>query len=129
MIRKLKRITRRHRPSRFAEIVKEVNQAIIGLINYFAIGSIKSFLQSTREWLNHRLRQLIWKRWKRVRTRYRWLRKLGIDHDESLKLAASRQGYWRLSWSETMHRAVPNQTLTRWGLKDWLQQYERLHVN
>lgn len=129
MIRKLKRITRRNRPGRFAEIVKEVNQAIIGWINYFAIGSIKSFLQSTREWLNHRLRQLIWKRWKRVRTRYRWLRKLGIDHDESLKLAASRKGYWRLSRSETMHRAVSNQTLTRWGLKDWLQQYERLHVN
>lgn len=129
LIRKLKRITRRNRPGRFAEVVKAVNQAVIGWINYFAIGSMKGFLQRTRQWLNHRLRQLIWKRWKKVRTRYRWLRKLGIDHDESLKLAASRKGYWHLTRSETMHRAVPNKTLTRWGLKDWLQQYERLHAN
>ncbi|WKB37442.1 hypothetical protein QS257_21485 [Terrilactibacillus sp. S3-3] len=57
------------------------------------------------------------------------MRKLGIDHDEALKLAASRKGYWRLSLSETMHRAVQNKTLIRWGLKDWLAQYERMHAN
>lgn len=121
LIRKLKRITRRSRTGTFLDVVREVNKA--------AIGSIKNFLQRTRQWLNHRFRQLIWKRWKRVRTRYRWLRKLGVDHDEALKLAASRKGYWHLSRSEMMHRAVPNKTLTRWGLKDWSQQYERMHVN
>lgn len=129
LVRKLKRITRRSRPGTFSDVAREVNQAVIGWINYFAIGSIKKFLQRTRQWLNHRIRQLIWKRWKRVRTRYHWLRKLDVDHDEALKLAASRKGYWHLTRSETMHRAVPNKTLTRWGLKDWPQQYERMHVN
>ncbi|RYL88940.1 hypothetical protein EWI07_13170 [Sporolactobacillus sp. THM7-4] len=108
LIRKLKKITRRNRPGVFLNAVKEINQVAIGWINYFAIGSIKAFLIRKREWLNHRIRQLIWKRWKRVRTRYRQLRKRGIDHDEALKLAASRKGYWRLSRSETMHRTVQN---------------------
>ncbi|MFX3617659.1 MAG: reverse transcriptase domain-containing protein [Sporolactobacillus sp.] len=119
LIRKLKNITRRNRPGTFKQIATEINQTAIGWINYYAIGlMMKSFLIRTRQWLNHRIRQLIWKRWKRVRTRFRELRNRGIDHDEALKLAASRKGYWHLSLSETLHRAIQNKTLIRWGLKD-----------
>ncbi|RYM02841.1 hypothetical protein EWH99_10390 [Sporolactobacillus sp. THM7-7] len=129
LIRKLKKFTRRNRPGTFLDVARDINQAAIGWINYFAIGSIKTFLARTRKWLNHRIRQLIWKRWKRVRTRYRKLRSRGIDRDNALKMAASRKGYWRLSRSEIMHRVVQNKTLIHWGLKDWSAQYERMHVN
>ena len=65
---------------------------------------MKTFIISIQGWLNHRLRQLIWKRWKRVRTRYTKLRQ--IEHDEAMKIANSRKGYWRISRSETLHRAI-----------------------
>ena len=51
---------------------------------------MKTFIISIQGWLNHRLRQLIWKRWKRVRTRYTKLRQYGIEHDEAMKIANSR---------------------------------------
>ncbi|WP_239420576.1 group II intron maturase-specific domain-containing protein [Trichococcus ilyis] len=107
------------------DIVKEINRIIVGWINYYKIGYMKSFVIELQGWLHHRLRQLIWKRWKKVSTRYRWLRKLGIGHDEALKSAASRKGYWRISRSEILHRALPNKKLAQWGLKDLVHLYER----
>ncbi|MFT9116806.1 MAG: group II intron reverse transcriptase/maturase [Sporolactobacillus sp.] len=129
LIRKLKKITRRNRPGTFQEVAREINQTAIGWINYYAMGAMKSFLRRTKQWLNHRLRQLIWKRWKSVHTRYRQLRRLGIGHDDAMKMAGSRKKYWRLSHSETLHRAIQNKTLIKWGIKDWLPQYERMRVN
>ena len=109
----------------FEEIVKRVNQITVGWINYYGIANIKSFMKETQAWLNHRLRQLIWKRWKRPRTRYTKLRKYGINHEEATKLANSRKGYWRLSKNEIIHRAIPNKKLIKWGLKDMSELYEQ----
>ena len=85
---------------------------------------MKKFIEEIQQWLNHRLRQLIWKRWKRIRTRYQKLRKYGIDHNDAMKLANSRKGYWRLSRNGIIHRAITKERLTKWGLKDMSQLYE-----
>jgi hypothetical protein len=79
---------------------------------------MKKFIEETQMWLQRRLRQMIWKRWKRVRTRYRKLRKYGISHDEALKLAASRKGYWNNSKTPALHRALSNERLLKWGLRN-----------
>lgn len=85
---------------------------------------MKIFIAETQQWLNHRLRQLIWKRWKNPRTKYRMLRGYGIGHDEAMMLANSRKAYWRISRSETIHRAISNKKLIKWGLKDLSTLYE-----
>lgn len=126
---KIKKITKRNRPGRFEEIAKEINQVTVGWINYYGIGLMKSFIKSMTQWLNHRLRQLIWKRWKKIWTKYRQLRRLGIWHDEAWKVANSRKGYWRISKSETLHKAIKAETLTKWGLKDLNHLYERRYLS
>ncbi len=89
---------------------------------------MKKFMEETQAWLNHRLRQLIWKRWKVPRTKYRMLRKYGIDHDDAMKLANSRKGYWRISKSEIIHRALTKEKLIKWGLKDMTLLYEKRYL-
>lgn len=89
---------------------------------------MKEFIKETQKWLNHRLRQIIWKRWKKVKTRYEMLRKYGIDHDEAMKLANSRKGYWRISSSKILHRAITKDKLTKWGLKDISKLYEQRYL-
>lgn len=79
-------------------------------------------------WLNHRLRQLIWKRWKKPQTRYKMLRKYGIEHNEAMKLANTRKGYWRISCSEIIHRAITKEKLIKWGLKDITSLYEHRYL-
>lgn len=104
--------------------MKRINQTTVGWINYYGIANMKAFIKEIQGWLNHRLRQLVLKRWKKPKTKYAKLRQYGIDHDDAMKIAYSRKGYWRLSRNEIIHRAITNEKLTKWGLKDITQLYE-----
>ncbi|EJP6628758.1 group II intron reverse transcriptase/maturase, partial [Staphylococcus pseudintermedius] len=116
LIRTLRKITKRNRPGTFKEIITEINQVTRGWINYFGRGFIRVFLETTQSWLNRRLRQLILKRWKRVRTKYKMLRQYGLDHRSAMKIAQSRKKYWRLSNTHEVHRALTTKQLYKWGL-------------
>lgn len=120
----MRKWTSRKQPGTFEEIIKKINQVTTGWINYYGISRMKRFMIDIQQWLNHRLRQLIWKRWKLVKTKYRMLRKYGINHDEAMKTANSRKGYWRISRSESLHQAITKERLTKWGLKDISQLYQ-----
>ncbi|WP_258000243.1 group II intron maturase-specific domain-containing protein [Bacillus sp. Marseille-P3661] len=111
----MRKLTSRKRPGEFEEIIKEINQVTIGWINYYGISRMKKFISDTQGWLNHRLRQLIWKRWKKPKTKYRMLRKYGINHDDAMKSANSRKGYWRISRSQILHQAITKERLNKVG--------------
>lgn len=117
-------MTSRKNSGTFEEIVKRINQVTVGWINYYGISRMKTFIIQIQQWLNHRLRQLIWKRWKKPRTKYQMLRKYGIGHEDAMKLANSRKGYWRISRSEILHWAITKERLINWGLKDITPIYE-----
>lgn len=89
---------------------------------------MRAFIREIQQWLHHRIRQLIWKRWKKIRTKYKILRKYEIDHKRAMKLANSRKGYWRISRSEILHRAITNERLIKWGLKEMSQLYESRYL-
>jgi RNA-directed DNA polymerase len=57
----------------------------------------------------------IWKRWKKIRTRYTMLKKLGLDHNNALKFACTRKGYWRIANSQILKVTVTNARLRRAG--------------
>lgn len=46
-----------------------------GWINYYRYADMKSLMEQTDEWLRHRIRAVYWKQWKKVRTRYKMLRR------------------------------------------------------
>ena len=47
------------------ETFKELNQLIIGWINYFKIGNMKIFMEEYGSWLRHKVRVIIIKQWKK----------------------------------------------------------------
>ncbi len=110
---KLKKSTKRNRAGEFKEITKEINSITVGWINYYGIGFMKEFIKSIAHWLNHRLRQLIWKRWKKIKTKYYQLKRLGIPAEEAWRVANTRKGYWRISGSETLQKAIKIKTLIK----------------
>jgi RNA-directed DNA polymerase len=63
---------------KLAEIVQEINQYPIGWMGYFRLAETPSGYQELGEWPRRRLRQLVWKHWKRRKTRYRELVALGV---------------------------------------------------
>jgi hypothetical protein len=65
---------------------------------------------SLESWLRRRLRSVVWKQWKRGRTRFRELRKRGVGKD----LAAQTAG--RLANSPALSIALPNAYFAELGL-------------
>ena len=65
-----------------------------------------AYLKSIDEWMRRRIRMVFWKKWKRVRRRWRNLLKLGISNANAGILANSRKGYWRIAASSILQTAL-----------------------
>lgn len=86
-----------------------------GWVSYFRLADMGGLLLQPDEWMRRRIRMVFLKKWKRVRTRYRNLRRPGLSHNEALTLAASRKGYWRNARTPNMNQALPNKRLQAAG--------------
>jgi len=65
-------------------------------------------------WIRRHMRKCYWQRWHGRRGRQRALRRLGLP-ESRVKAAASSRGAWRMAGSPTMHEALGNRTLSRYG--------------
>ncbi|REH96888.1 group II intron reverse transcriptase/maturase, partial [Staphylococcus felis] len=108
----------------FLEIITEINQVTRGWINYFGRGFIMSYMKEIQQWLNHRVRQISLKRWKKPKTIIKQLMKLGLDIDSEKRIAYSRKKYWRLSNTQAVKRALTNKSLYTWKLIHIIQLTE-----
>ena len=73
----------------------KLTQFIRGWVNYFAMADMKQLLRSTDEWLRRKIRAIYWKQWKKIKTRYRMIRKFGMPEWKVHELANCRKGIWR----------------------------------
>ncbi len=92
-----------------------LKQYITGWVNYFKLANMKSLLQKVDEWYRRRLRMVIWKQWKRIRTRLRNLIKLGINKYKAWEYANTRKGYWHTANSPILARTITNARLQQAG--------------
>jgi len=90
---------------------QELKSYVIGWVNYFKIADIKTLLKRTDEWFRRRLRMIYWKQWKKVKTKFRYLKYLGIEKSKAWEYANTRKGYWRISNSPILNRSLSNQKL------------------
>ena len=91
---------------------ESLSQYIRGWINYFKFADMKSILLRTDEWYRRRLRMVIWKQWKRIRTKIANLIKLGVKKSKAYEWANTRKGYWHIANS-----FILNTTITKNRLK------------
>lgn len=112
---KVKELTARSNALGYERLKLKLKQFVTGWVNYFKLADMKTMLQTTDEWLRRRIRMYIWKRWKKIRTRYAMLRKLGLDHNTAFKFACTRKGYWRIANSQILNCTVTNARLKQAG--------------
>lgn len=124
---KLREILSRSKSVTLEQRITKLNQVNIGWINYYGIAKCKGILEGLDKWIRQRLRMCIWKQWKKVKTRYRNLTKLGIKHYQAIKFANTRKGYWRIANSPILNTTLTNQFLTGLGLKSLTCQYIKIH--
>jgi len=108
--------TRRTRGISLAKMVAETATYLRGWLGYFGECQTPSVLKSLESWLRRRLRSVVWKQWKRGRTRFKELRKRGVSQDLAAQTAGSAHGPWRIAKSPALNIALPNAYFDSLGL-------------
>ena len=124
---KVKSITNRNRGISMDLRLLKLNDSIKGWINYFGIANAKRKLLELDKWIRRRLRACIWKQWKKIRTRYRNLVKLGIDNWKAWEYANTRKGCWKISGSPILSKSLHNKYLESIGFVSLTQTYQMKH--
>lgn len=124
---KLRKLTARRNPMSMEDRVKKLNQYLNGWCNYYGLAETPSKFKGLDSWIRRRLRMCIWKQWKKVKTRYKNLKKLGLNHYQAIKFANTRKGYWRVANSAILNTTLTNQFFNDLGLKSLTRQYIKIH--
>jgi len=106
----------------------KLKQFITGWVQYFKLAEMKSLMQKTDEWMRHRIRALIWKQWKNPRTKYRYLRRFGIDHKGAYKVANTSKKYWRAVEGVIVKTALSNERIKQGGYVYFSDYYQKVSV-
>jgi group II intron reverse transcriptase/maturase len=124
MRKRVRELTSRRKVNDYAGWKKAIRQYIVGWTNYYKLADMGNLLKATDEWMRRRIRMVFWKRWKRVRTRYQNLRKLGLNHDNARKFSCTRKGYWRTASSPILSCVLTNQRLEKDGFTFFHSYYK-----
>lgn len=124
---KLKEITGRSKAQSLQELILKLKQVITGWVNYFKLADMAKLAKQLDEWLRRRIRMCFWKKWKKVKTRFNNLIKLGIDRPKAWEYANTRKGYWRISNSPILARALTNERLKKQGFPTITERYFKVH--
>jgi len=108
--------SRRTRGISLAQMVQQITTYLRGWLGYFGDCQTPSVLQRLEEWLRRRLRSVVWKQWKRGRTRFRELRKRGVSQALAAATAGSPHGPWRIANSPALSIALPKAYFAQLGL-------------
>ena len=57
-----------------------------GWVEYFKLADMKGLLERTDKWARRRIRAVYWKQWKKIKTKYRMLKALGMEHWKAKEL-------------------------------------------
>ena len=93
---------------------------------YYRLTEVKVSFEDIDKWVPRKLRGILWRRWKRPRTRIRELCRRGLDLARARISALNGRGPWWNPGASHMHAAVPSAESRRLGLVSLLEELQRL---
>lgn len=105
---RVRALTKRTRGASLVQTAKELSRYLTGWRGYFGFCETPSVLSRLDQWIRRRLRSVVWKQWKRGKTRFAELRRRGVEFNLAAQTAGSAHGPWRISKSPALSIALPN---------------------
>ena len=121
MKNKIRELTDRNKSISNEVREKKYQKYVRGWVEYFRLADMKGLLRETDEWARRRIRAIYWKQWKKVKTKYRMLRALKLEHWKAMELAMSRKKYWRMSIA--LGSVITNKIIAKLGYTSMLGYY------
>ena len=106
--------------------LKEASPILRGWINYFQLAETRGVFEKLDGWFRRKLRVILWRQWKRPRTRQRKLRQLGINEERSWLSAYNGRGPWWNAGASHMNQALPTSYFRNLGLTPMIETLDRL---
>ena len=129
MKNKIRELTDRHNGWGNEYRALKLTQFIRGWVNYFGMADMKSMLRSNDEWLRHRIRAIYWKQWKKVKTKFKELKKLGVEEEKAWICANMRNGTWYCGGYFVLQTAFNNKKLRELGYPTFTEFYLKICEN
>jgi len=86
-----------------------------GWANYFGLAGNHGIFENLDGWIRRKIRDILWRQWKKPRTRCKRLIALGLKEHTAKKTAYSSKGPWRMARTPGMHKAVSNGIIEAMG--------------
>ena len=123
---KIKLHLKRNEPSSLRNKLIGLKAVIIGWVNYFIIADSKTTFQKLDELARTRSRICQWHQWKRVRTRIKNLKRLGVNGRRAYMWGNTSLGACRVAHSPILTSTLTNEYLSKSGLVSFYKHYHNI---
>jgi len=124
---KLRATFRRGRGQSIGRTIDTLAPILRGWINYFQLAQVKGTFEDLDGWLRRKLRCILWRQWKRPRTRLKKLMARGLDGERARRSASNGRGPWWNAGASHMNAAYRASFFNDLGLISLLDQHRRLN--
>ena len=107
--------------------LKKLIEYIRGWMGYFKITEYYRPIPKLDQWIRRRIRCCFIKQWRKPKTRFKNLIRLGVDRIKAAMIAASSKGYYRLSKTYAVQQALNDSYLSNLGLVSLKDLWIRFH--
>lgn len=126
---KLRPILRSARGRSLPSVCRKLAPVLRGWAAYYRLSEVKSALETLDQWIRRKLRVIVWRQWKRPRTRAARLMEAGLDRERAHVSAMNGHGPWWNAGASHMNHALPAKALETMGLVSLLSEQRRLKVS
>jgi RNA-directed DNA polymerase len=126
---KVRVIFREGRGRSLNRVIKELNTLLRGWMQYFRLAEVKGIFEELDGWIRRKLRCLIWRQWKRPKTRMKELSKRGLEKLRAWKSANNGRGSWWNAGASHLNEAFPKSFFDRCGLVSLLTQQRKFQFS
>ena len=115
MKRRVRQITRRSGGRSMLRVFAELRGYLLGWREYFRLSETPRIFRDLDEWVRHRLRMVQLKQWRRGKTIYREMKRLGANDQAARRVAANSRRWWCNS-AKLLHTVLPTSYYDREGV-------------
>ncbi len=111
------------------DTIERLNPILRGWMNYFSLTQSRRPIEELDAWIRRRLRCVVWRQWKRPRTREAQMRRHGLDALRAWRSSVNGRGPWWNAGAKHMVAALPPKYFTSLGLVSLVSIHQHLQCS
>ena len=123
---RIRDLCRQGRGGSLPRLIEKLNPVLRGWMNYFRLTQSRRPIEELDTWVRRRLRCIVWRQWKRPKTRESKLRAQGLEAQRAWKSSVNGRGPWWNAGAKHMIAALPPKYFTQLGLVSLLATHQHL---